>query len=138
MNVSALPVELQEIIAQEYIKISDTSRSFYDKWRLAKQLDKHYDATMFIKIFDTYNKQILNNRQLRVSQLFDDTSVSVPFPDLTTKTPCIEKENSHIDFWWTYNPESSSTYNQVMISRYLPCIGCQRNQACTDYHIVFL
>ena len=132
------------MVAQEYLKLSDTKLSFYDKWCLAKQLDKHYDTTIFLKTFNTIvpkppSPSILPQTEHEVL-LRIPLQATIPLPELAPMTPCRKEVQS---FFLTesasyFATETRGKSQLMMTFRVLPCLGCQRNQDCNDQAIALM
>lgn len=143
MIVSALPVELQGMVAQEYLKLSDTKTSFYDKWCLAKQLDKHYDTKIFLKTIN-HNLENLKVQQIithnQEQSIIPQLQVKIHLPELAPMSQCREGLYSFI---LTESASVISDFTRGKSScmktcRFLPCLGCQRNQDCTEEPFIIM
>lgn len=121
--ISSLPTELQLMVAEFYF--ANPESSFYTKWCLSKRFDKHFG----IKWFRNQLEDALR------TPAFETITTGNPRLVIDTKlprmayAPCVNQHQNIMKMLKFY--EVDDDYG-VFSKRWLPCLGCQRNQECTQ------
>lgn len=116
------------MVAKFYFANPDVS--YYAKWCLSKRFDKHFGTKWFRKQTDTTFQTIPRfetNLHEDFWSFIDNMEVVFKLPVVAHAT-CINKQNS-MKLLKFYGDRSIKYY--VKSKRWLPCLGCQRNQECT-------
>lgn len=128
MMVAELPTEIQLMIAYSYFASRDTP--FYTKWCLAKCFDKHFGTNKFNQTVETLlpMRRPVQSEYHRLpsgKMRWVAATVSLPFPAVvsTDDYQCLAAFKAHVLL---------SGGTSVISKRYLPCLECQRHQACTQ------
>lgn len=115
------------MVAEFYFANPDVS--YYTKWCLSKQFDKHFGTRFFRKQTEVTFQTIPRFE----TNIHEDFWRTLDYHEVVFKLPvvahatCINKQNSMklFKFYYDKNPY------YVKSKRWLPCLGCQRNQECT-------
>lgn len=130
MDLAFLPTELQLIIAEFYFKCSDTTTAtFYDKWCLAKHFNRHFGTKHLRKVLVESTIHIHEPRHITTGN--PRMTVSLPFPG-RRDAPCIDNRQNFLNIMKLYKYEDPRDIYVSFSSRWLPCLGCQHNQECTN------
>lgn len=129
--ISSLPTELKLMVAEFYFAIPDTALSFYDKWCMSKRFDKHFGVGCFRKQTESVLQTIPTFETITTGNPRLEVHTALP---RVTYAPCIDNRQNNMKIIKLYDDNSyrGDAYYSVFSTRWLPCLGCQRNQECTQ------